>query len=398
MLEVRVIESAVEVEALAAEWRDLLARSRQEVVQTPTWMLAWWRVFGSGAARELRAVTFRDRGRLVAIAPLLWRPVFDKFVPLRRLEFFCSGEDEQEEICSDYLGIVCELGREAEVASELARALVSGRVGRWDDLHLVRMSAEDPMVELLVRALATERCAVDTVSAGACPYITLPKTWDDYLASLDGQRRYFVRRSMRELETWAGPGGYVLRHATTKAELKEGFLVLRSLHGERWSEKRSLFESYRFSAFHADVMRKFFAGVDANLELMWLEANGVPIAAIYNILHDRKIHFYQSGRKLDVPKTVRPGIAVHVLAIRRAIEMGYREYDFLNGASVYKSQLALARRPLVSIRAIAPNPSSRAVIGFRDSASKVAAWVRSRRDSERSPSQAPETKRKPDEE
>ncbi len=397
MLELRVVESSVELEALAAEWRELLARSRQEVVQTPTWMLAWWRVFGSGAARELRAVTFRERGRLIAIAPLLWRPVFDKFVPLRRLEFFCSGEDEQEEICSDYLGIVCELGREAEVASQLASALVGGRVGRWDDLHLVRMSTEDPMVELLVRALEVARCGVETVSAGACPYVTLPKTWDDYLASLDGQRRYFVRRSMRELEKWAGPDGYTLKLATTKAELKEGFFILRALHGERWSAQRSLFESYRFSAFHADVMRKFFAGVDAKLELMWLEVKGTPIAAVYNILYDRKIHFYQSGRKLDVPKAVRPGIAVHVLAIQRAIEMGYREYDFLNGASAYKSQLALARRPLVSIQAVAPNTTSRAVIGFRDSASKLAAWVRSRRAPEAGPTEDPEPKRDPDE-
>jgi CelD/BcsL family acetyltransferase involved in cellulose biosynthesis len=259
------------------------------------------------------------------------------------------------------------------------------------------MSAEDPMVAALVSALQQHQCSVETVAAGACPYVTLPKTWDDYLATLDGSRRYFVRRSMRELEKWAGPGGCALRLATTKAELKEGFLVLRSLHAERWSEKRSLFESYRFSAFHADVMRKFFAGVDAQLELMWLEVKGTPIAAIYNILHDRKIHFYQSGRKLDVPKAVRPGIAVHVLAIQRAIEMGYREYDFLNGASPYKSQLALGQRPLVSIRAVAPRTTSRAVIGFRDSASKLASWLRQPRDSERVPASDPR-KREPDEE
>ena len=354
-------------------------------------MLAWWRVFGSGAARELRAVTFRERGRLIAIAPLLWRPVFDKFVPLRRLEFFGSGEDEHEEICSDYLGIVCEIGREAEVASQLASALVSGRVGRWDDLHLLRMSGDDPMVELLVSALEAERCAVETVPAGFCPYLPLPKTWEEYLSALDGQRRYFVRRSMRELEKWAGPGGYVLKMATTKEELKQGFFILRALHGERWSSERSLFESYRFSAFHADVMRKYFTGVDAKLELMWLEVKGTPIAAIYNILHDGKIQFYQSGRKLDVPKAVRPGIAVHVLAIQRAIQMGYREYDFLNGDSFYKKQLSLAHRPLVSIRAIAPHATSRAVITFRDTASKLAAWVRSRRDS--SPEETDATER-----
>jgi len=64
---------------------------------------------------------------------------------------------------------------------------------------------------------------------------------------------------------------------------------------------------------------------------------------------------YQSGRKPDTPRDVRPGIVLHALAIRAAIEAGYQEYDFLGGEAQYKAQLSLARRPLVQVRAVRPS-------------------------------------------
>jgi CelD/BcsL family acetyltransferase involved in cellulose biosynthesis len=97
-------------------------------------------------------------------------------------------------------------------------------------------------------------------------------------------------------------------------------------------------------------MRAF---LDRNaLELRWLSVRGEPVAALYNLTWNDKVYFYQSGRKLDVPSGVRPGIVIHLRAIRRAIEAGRREYDFLGGASQYKRKLATATRPLVSVRAV----------------------------------------------
>src|SRR5262249_47539321 len=88
------------------------------------------------------------------------------------------------------------------------------------------------------------------------------------------------------------------------------------------------------------------------LELSWLVARGKPVAAAYNIVWNGKEHFYQSGRALDLPKEIRPGIVLHALAIRRAIDAGRREYDFLGGRSQYKRQPAPARRPAVRVRAV----------------------------------------------
>ena len=42
-----------------------------------------------------------------------------------------SGEHDSDETCADYLGLIAEKGREAEVASAFADALVSNVAGAW---------------------------------------------------------------------------------------------------------------------------------------------------------------------------------------------------------------------------------------------------------------------------
>jgi CelD/BcsL family acetyltransferase involved in cellulose biosynthesis len=141
-------------------------------------------------------------------------------------------------------------------------------------------------------------------------------------------------------------------------------LALRSLHAERWGAEghAGVFASQRFARFHEDVMPRFLRGADGvSLDLAWLIVRGEPIAAAYNLVYRGKLYFYQSGRKMVLPKAVRPGIAMHALGIRRSIECGLREYDFLAGASRYKRDLALASRPLTELRAVAPNLRARAV-------------------------------------
>src|SRR5262249_47320920 len=75
---------------------------------------------------------------------------------------------------------------------------------------------------------------------------------------------------------------------------------------------------------------------------------------------DDKVSFYQCGRRLDVPKGARAGVALMALAIRSAIEAGRREFDFLEGTSQFKMQFARTTRPLVRLRAYRPSLLERA--------------------------------------
>ena len=334
-------------------WWDLLARSDDsEPMLSPFWLRAWWRVFGADGGRELRAFLVYEGDRLIGIVPLLSRRHWYRpGLPFRRLELLGSGEAEADEICSEYLGVVAEKNREHAVVSELAVALAQGHLGSFDEIVFPAMRGESPSTRMLVRALESAGLGVQSTVTTECPYIALPKTWDAYLAGLSSNERRFVRQSLASFDTWAD-GESELHQARTLAELERGSAVLRALHGERWTAAGhdGAFRSARFRDFHEEVMR---ALLDRNaLELRWLSVRGEPVAALYNFTWNDKVYFYQSGRKLDVPNGVRPGIVIHLRAIRSAIEAGRREYDFLGGASQYKRKLATATRPLVSVRAV----------------------------------------------
>lgn len=341
----------------------MLGRAAQpQPTQTPLWLLAWWDTFGRSGGRELRVVVVEDAaGEVVGILPLLRRWVMrGGVIPVATLELLGTGEDLDDEIFSEYLGAIVARGFEGAVAAELAETLSGGRVGAWDELHLRAMRGDDPTIAPLVGELHERAIEAELRVTHECPYIVLPATWEGYVGALDSSRRYFVRRTLRDLDAWAGKGGAVLRRAGNPAELARGWSILQALHAERW-EGGGVFHSARFRQFHEAVMPALLRGEGGSLDLLWLEIAGEPVAATYSIVHAGDVHFYQSGRKLDVPRQARPGIAMHLLAIRRAIEQGHRTYDFLARADPYKQKLAPAcSRSLVALSAVAPTVRARA--------------------------------------
>lgn len=338
---------------LEPEWRELLARSdTDQPTQSPTWLTAWWRVFGPRDGRRLRVVTLRAGSRLVGLIPLCARTHwYRRALPFRRVELLASGEDEADEICSDYIGPITERGIEEDVAQELARLLSTRVLGAWDELVMPSMDGERAFGPLLGQMLTRAGTPASCVECGTSPYIALPATWESYLAALPSSRRYLVTRSLRDWEKWAGSPPSLVR-VESAAELASGKRVLTALHGERWSADghAGVFGSSRFAAFHDAVMPRLLA--EGALDLSWLTAHGEPVAVLYSVVWNRRVYFYQSGRSVGVPKHIRPGIVAHACAIRRAIAAGLREYDFLAGDSQYKQQLALATRPLVTLRAV----------------------------------------------
>jgi CelD/BcsL family acetyltransferase involved in cellulose biosynthesis len=351
-LATEVVRDPARLDALAGEWNALLGGCEHSSPSvSPVWVGAWWRVFGGQDGRQLRAALFRDGGRLVGLAPFSLRRVWRRpGVPSRLLELMPSGEPEVHEIASDYLGVMAARGFEQRVAEGLTALLGSGELGGWDELVMPKMSTDSVMVPILGTAL--ERVGTATLDlVGGSAYIPLPATWDAYLSRLSGSRRRLVRSSLRAFEEWSG-GKTSLHVARSAEELEEGTRVLRELHEQRWQEdgKPGVFASPLFSAFHAVVMPALLAR--GELELMWLCASDQPIAAMYNIVWNGAVHFYQSGRRMDLPKELRPGVVLHALAIRRSIELGRREYDFLAGGSRYKQDLALAVRPLCTVRLV----------------------------------------------
>jgi CelD/BcsL family acetyltransferase involved in cellulose biosynthesis len=198
----------------------------------------------------------------------------------------------------------------------------------------------------------------ELIPGGEAPYLALPATWADYLRGQPQTDRYRINRALRDLEAWSG-GDWQLERPRTPDELARARDALIDLHRRRWEgQGGGAFRSPHFLAFHDRLMPELFA--QGALELLLLRVRSEPVAALYNFVWDDKVSFYQCGRRLDVPKGARPGVALMALAIRSAIEAGRREFDFLEGTSRFKMQFTKTTRPLVRVRAYRPSLLERA--------------------------------------
>jgi CelD/BcsL family acetyltransferase involved in cellulose biosynthesis len=349
-LHCEVITDFGRLEQLAPAWLDLLRRSSApEPMLSPLWLRCWWQVYGQGTNRQLRVGLVYEGDCLIGLAPLQLRRHWYRFsIAFRRLESLGADGSDRDGVYSEYLNFIAEHGKEEAVLGELKAALFQGRLGAWDELILPAMDGNHAMAAMICEVFQGPGLSTVLAPTSEAPYIPLPPTWQQYLEKL-GRHRRFLLKSLRDFDAWSeGRATYHL--AQTPEQLQIGKRILQELHAERWQAagKDGVFRAGRFARFHNRVM-PLLLELGA-LELRWLSVGERPLAAIYNIRWNNKIYFYQSGRTLDLPPNIRAGIVLHAHCIRQAIADGCREYDFLEGVSQYKQQLALSSRPIVQFR------------------------------------------------
>lgn len=348
---------------LAPQWAALLQRSAcDEPMRHPMWLMSWWSLYGPAQRRRLHTVAVWREDRLVGLLPLCLRwHRYRRGIYVRRLELLGNEQPEERGVCSEYLGPIIEAGLERPVAQAMAKALVEdGRRGlsRWHELILDATLGDDPAMGQLLDALTRRgyECAVE--NRHSAPVAHLNGTWADWQASLPSRHRYQVRKAIRQLEAWA-EGPLVVGRVGVEGSLADGDRILKSLHAARWrhADKTGVFNSPIFSAFHNRVQP--WLQSEGALDLLWLTVAGPdgaplpgvrPLAALYNIRWGGRIYFYQSGRRMDLPEHLQPGLALHALAIQGAIAAGCTAYDFMAGDARYKRTLSTGERTLVSLR------------------------------------------------
>lgn len=350
VLSFRRVVSPSEIERLAPAWRELAASmGRPSVMLDPQWLIPWWRHYGGSHA--LAVGLFEKDGRLVGLAPFFVRsqsyPVGLKF---RRLEFLGAAAGAEDAFGSEYLDIVARPGFEQEVVDTCVQQMCNGGFGDWEECVLEAM-AEDALGHALAPALGRRACLIEQSAFEQVPYVVLPASWEDYLATFSKKRRQALRYAVRDFEHWAGPGGWRRHHATDAASLAAGLEILIDLHRRRWAAdgEAGAFSSRRFRAFHEAAASEALAA--GTLDLNWIAVAGEPVAVHYSLIDGEAVRFYQCGRKPDVPRQVRLGIFMLILSIKDAIARGSTEFDFLGGEAPYKSLFATHTRTLTRVRA-----------------------------------------------
>jgi len=342
---------------LCPAWSELLDRSAAaSAFLSPEWLLPWWLVYGPKQGRQPWTFTFWRGGQLIGFVPLCLRTHYPRYgVPLRRWEIWGSGEAEADAVCSDYLNVLASSGNEAEVAVALERCLQ--KKGLAEEIVIPLMDASLQQTMALQQAFRQGGWWVEVQEPTESRWIELPATWEAYLAGLKSSARYWIRRTLRDLEQWAGPSLQVreVQHAEELPRFREQLILL---HQERWQARHGgTFRSPLFLDFHQRIQEQWLARDQLQFAVLWCHQQ--PVAAVYNLRWRDQVLFYQCGRSLQVPRGLRPGAWLLAWCIRRAIQGGYRRFDFLAGVAHYKTQFASQVRPLVQLRMRRPTVQTR---------------------------------------
>ena len=138
------------------------------------------------------------------------------------------------------------------------------------------------------------------------------------------------------------------------------------------------YTSRRFLEFHREASRRLYA--EGKLRLLWTELDGRPIGAEYSFCDGHVVYYYSTGVEPEAT-TDHPGWLAMIGSLRRAVDDGYRQFDFLRGDEAYKCSWSAKPVATVETRIIARRPLARfrhrAWLGrqqFRRLAKGLAEW------------------------
>jgi CelD/BcsL family acetyltransferase involved in cellulose biosynthesis len=341
-----------------------------------TWLSHWWQHYGppddSGARRLAVLGVFDDAGGLMGIAP--WY-LDCSALHGRVLRPLGSGE-----VCSDYLSVLCHPAAEDAVVQALADYLIESAGNarpdtlRWDLLQLDGVDAADRIVERLGDCLREFDCTIHRRAGPNCWRLELPADWQQYVASLGKNFRRDVRRLEREL---LGTGRAALHTVTLPGDLPRAMDILVELHQRRRQTlgEGGCYGSRRFLGFYRDVVPAMFG--QGGVQFHWLELDGQPVAAEYQLAGDGVLYAYQSGVD-PAAMEHQPGKLLNLAILRQAMERGHRAFDFLRGDEPYKARFGAQPRPQSVWRIVGPRSVARFRHGLWLAGSGVKGWVRAR--------------------
>ncbi len=316
----KTVTAAIEcfegIERLEPEWQNLWnADPDATPFHSPQWLIPWTRFLWGGG--QLRVVTLRHEGRLVALAPFfLWG--FGNRPETIRLSFLGSG-------ITDYLGMISVREFADEAAEAIVQWLVDSRA-EWDVCDLQELRTGSALVRT-----AAQRLSIQPTQCNICPVVGLRDSFADQVAGLESK----FRRNLRTAEKRLAAAGNLEFVRADAANLDQLLGRLFELHTGRWEERGlpGMFSSEALRNFHAEVARRFFRS--GMLRLFGLLVNGECAAVQYNFAAKGRVYAYLSGFDRALARS-SPGAVLLARSVEEAIEEGAREFDFLRHAEDFK--------------------------------------------------------------
>ncbi len=286
---------------LKDKWNDLLNESpANNFFLRWEWLWCWWKAYKS-ENYELSILLVRSGEELIGIAPFYrvksnWKGIYSK----RSLYWLGTRKGA---IISEYMDFICKRGFEDTIVRSVLCYIEETDLA--DELILQQVESSSKTVEALKEMSSWMNLLYTETEKKECPYITLPRKYDDFLETLSSSMRQKIRRDQSRINR---DGYAVIRKTSSMSELENDFDELARLHQYRWEsrDQPGSFSKKNFTGFLKMVTIE--ALKNRHLELTFLSVDGRNIAALYNINYNNKIYFFQSGLDHTFDSRLSPGI------------------------------------------------------------------------------------------
>jgi CelD/BcsL family acetyltransferase involved in cellulose biosynthesis len=312
-------------ELAGAEGWNVLAGSAGSPFLTVEWLSAWWRAFGSG---RFTCLALRDgRGALRAGACC------------RRL-----AGGRLAAAANAHTGDWDVVAADPQARRALWQALAGLGAGA---VHLPgirsRASLDEADQELRASGYSTVRA-----TGIRSPYLELPASWEELLASVSRNHRSQLRRQRRGLER---EGRLVFRTTVGgDEELERDLAAFFRVESSGWKSGAgtAILSDPRTERLYSDFAKA--AAAAGWLRLHLLELDGVPVAADLSCAFAGGVFLIKTGFD-ERYRRLSPGLVLRGEALRSAVQEGARFYDFLGGPDGYKLRWTTELRPRAAVRA-----------------------------------------------
>lgn len=301
----------------------LQRRDERPVFLHPVWLQTWLSEFGD---RCEPCLIVADGSDMIGAAPLMRVE--------ERLTFIGDAS-----IC-DYMDFVVDPD-----AGERAYAALWRQIEReaWEELDLWGLPAQSPTREAVKRLAKNAGLQVQEELEAVAPRISLPGSWEDYIASLGKKDRHELRRKLRRV--FDSGGSVRLDVLEEQAEVATAMPTFLELHTGSRLDKMG---------FMTDGMASFFRRMASALaaeglvRLFMLRINARPAAAVFCFDAGSSLYLYNSGYD-PAFAGLSVGLVSKALCIRWAIENGKSTLDFLRGNEAYKYDLGAVDQEIYKI-------------------------------------------------
>ncbi len=317
---------------LAAEWNDLLARSRYDsFFLTHEWQSVWWQELGNG---DLWILAFYADAcgeddaaapELVGIAPFfLHEHKRGKWAGKRSLQLVGCVE------VSDFLDMLIAVGWERSVYYCLLSWLQSEDAPAWDYIDLCNLPEESLSYRVLPSIFERAGLRVEVSQEDVAPHVHLPPRYESYLGQIDKKQRHEIRRKQRRAERELAVDFKLVQSMDELQEAMDAFLRLQRMSRP---DKESFMTSQMERFFRIMAGRMLEAG---RLHLSFLSLNGERAAALMAFEYKKELLLYNSGYDTERWAGYSPGWVLLGYVIQHAIARGIEVFDFLQGDEEYK--------------------------------------------------------------